>query len=77
MTQTIHMHVTHEGHRCKKPSIITTPASYIRAGDILEIGDWQVYWHPDARMYRVTDLKTAYDFSNWNCAAAKLVELGK
>jgi len=74
--KTIEAHVTKPGHRCNNP--YSVPASDIKAGQMMGFYNWTLYYHESAKMYRVTDRKSrAYDFANFNCAAAKLHELGR
>jgi hypothetical protein len=74
MNMTVIGHVTKPGHKCINP-LKYTHAAYIKAGEILQIGDWQLWY--DHQMYKVSDMQTMYAFTNFNCAAAKLAELGK
>lgn len=81
MATTYTLHVTARGHKCRKPASITVPASYIRAGEALSFGKWDLY-HIYGRY--IVALGTGfgykgmpvYEFTNFNCAAAKLVEEG-
>lgn len=75
------LHVVKPGHRCANPLRgKTPPASYIKAGGIVQLGHWFIQWSVKQQAYFVIsdDLKGLYyQFSNFNCAAAKLAELGR
>lgn len=76
-------HVTRPGHRCRNPfsrnSTLGT-AENIRAGEICVYGGWQIIYYPQIKAYAVTPENKPqpfYEFSNFNCAAAKLGEMGQ
>lgn len=72
------LHVTRTGHKCRNP-LKTPPASYIKAGEMLGLGDWFLQWSEKQQAYFVihNSLKgDYYQFNNFNCAGAKLAELG-
>lgn len=74
------LHATRTGHRCKRPTGITIPAGYIKAGEMLGLGEWNLFYFDRQRAYIVhRNDKTGdyYQFNNFNCAVAKLAELGR
>lgn len=78
MTHTVHSHVVKAGRKCHNP-LKGTKASYVKSGEILSLGYWSLYW--DAKGAYIVSPDTAapmdvYEFTNFNCAAAKLAELG-
>lgn len=70
----IEAHVMGQGHKCHNP--YTIPASYIKAGEMMSFHNWTL-WYQNG-MYRISNRKDkAFDFTRFDCAAAKLHELGK
>lgn len=72
------LHVTQTGHRCHNP-LKTPPASYIKAGEALGLGTWELYYHKGTYIVQSVNQPLGghwYEFTNFNCAAAKLAELG-
>lgn len=71
-------HVTERGHRCRNP-LKYRRAEYIRAGEVLQLGDWELHWYKG--VYIVQHIRQPigghwYEFTNFSCAGAKLAELG-
>lgn len=77
-SMSIILHVTKRGHKCHNP-LSTPPASYIKAGEVVQLGKWQLYYRRSARAYRVlaSEADPVFEFTSFNCAAAKLAELGQ
>lgn len=76
-------HAIKPGHRCRNPFGAQIKAANIRAGERVEYKGWELWahWSNDGRhvYYRIDNARAAsevYEFSNINCAAAKLLELG-
>lgn len=71
-------HMIRPGHKCRNP-IPHTHASYIKAGEIIAVGGWQLFYSEGQRAYIVSreDLTgDYYQYGNFNCATTKLKELG-
>lgn len=82
MSTTRIMHVIKPGHRCHNPfprnSTLGTAAN-IKAGEICVYGGWQIMYYPQIKAYAVqpeNKPQPFYEFTNFNCAAAKLGEMG-
>ena len=83
-------HVVKPGHKCINPFKSAGPASYIKAGERLQYGTFELFYltspsNPKLDAYEVYDgrernvparKRTFYEFNNYNCALAKLKELG-
>lgn len=83
MNTTIIGHVTKPGHRCRNPFGSNIKASNIRDGERVEYNGYELWahWSNSGQYvtYRVEKARAAsdvYEFTNMNCAAAKLHELG-
>lgn len=83
------LHVIGNGHICHNPINTLPPASYIKAGERLQVGNAELFYYtsPSAStgVYLVYDRaesalpaskRTFYEFTNLNCAAAKLADMG-
>jgi hypothetical protein len=76
-------HVTKPGHKCRNP-FPHTRAGNIQMGERLQLGAWEL-WASKPVSYRgyvyivcrVGLTGDHYEFLNFNCAAAKLAELGR
>jgi hypothetical protein len=73
------------GHRCRNPFGSQINATNIKAGERVEFNGWELWSHWSGSngsqycYYRIGKARAAsdvYEFSNINCAAAKLLELG-
>lgn len=77
---TITGHVVKPGHRCYNPIARAVRARNIKLGEILQIGDWELFYR-DGFYYVVEPIWSStapvYSFKNFNCAGAKLAELGR
>lgn len=72
-------HVTKTGHRCNNP-LRGLRAENIRFGERVQLGRYEVFYAVVHRCYIVcrADLNgDHWEFSNFNCACAKLAELGR
>lgn len=76
-------HVVKPGHRCRNPWRHTR-AEYIKAGERLQLGAWELFasYHTASNTWvyvvcRASLTGDHYEFFNFNCAAAKLAELGR
>lgn len=77
------LHITKPGHRCKNP-LRLPPASYCKAGEVYTLGGWALSYNSRQRAYIVhrdqypyATAGSYYQFNNYNCAGAKLAELGQ
>lgn len=83
------LHITQPGHRCINPLRGKINGAYIRAGEIVQVGNFQLDYTPHLEgrgHYTVQPANgtpefhkpnQAWEFTNFNCAAAKLAELGR
>lgn len=81
MSVTRIMHVTKQGHRCTHP-YDRSLNTMLRTKQAAAIGNgkWRLEYYRDIKAYGVHPVNKAnpfYEFTNFNCAAAKLHELGK
>jgi hypothetical protein len=75
------LHVTRTGHKCHNPLRSQgVKAENIQFGERLQIGAWELFYVPRLKTYIVCRANLTgdhYEFTNFNCAAAKLAELGR
>jgi hypothetical protein len=77
------LHVTKPGHKCPSSGLHLPPASYCKAGEVYALNGWALSYDNRQRAYIVHRDEYPYgrwdyyQFTNYNCAAAKLAELGK
>lgn len=73
------LHVVKPGHKCRNP-FASLRAGNLAAGERVQYGAWELWKHHNGVTYIVcrADLNgDHYEFTNLNCAASKLAELGK
>lgn len=71
------LHVGTKNHKCVR-TIKTMPASYVKAGEMLGLGEWNLFYHTRQHVYivhRNDKIGDSYQFRNFNCAVAKLESL--
>jgi predicted small secreted protein len=78
------LHIRQQGHKCKNP-LKHVYAGNVKAGELIAYGGWELGYSKRAKAYVVyVEGQTVsrfssfdnYEFTNFNCACAKLHELG-
>lgn len=73
------LHITKPGHKCPNPYRFLRARNFA-AGERVQVGAWELFKHHNGIDYIVcrADFNgDHYEFTNLNCAAAKLAELGR